>query len=140
MEKAPVYSPTQISWGSFLGGPAAAVYFLWKNFLTLGNEAAARNTLLWGSVFCGALVVILPFVPEKFPNFLLPVAYSIGAQQLAQNFQLPTQAIAKSEQYGFMSGWKVFGQAVLFLVVTLVVVFAIYFIVHFARELLRAPG
>ncbi len=113
MEK--LYSPNQIGGGSFLGGPFAAVYFVWANFRALGEQGRAAGAMLWGVVFVLVILAVLPFLPEKFPNIVIPAIYSVGARLLAENYQLKKQAIADSDQYDFQSSWKVVGLALLFL-------------------------
>ena len=115
VDKIKLYSPTQVTVGSFAGGPFAVVYMLWMNFRALGDEAEARMTLIWGFVFVVAVFAILPVLPEKFPNYVLPVIYSLGARLVAERFHLTKQAIKQSDRYGFQSNWNVFGISVGFL-------------------------
>jgi uncharacterized membrane protein YkvI len=112
-----LFSPNQVGIGSFVGGPFAAVYLLWSNFRALGNASAARATLLWGIVFIVALLAILPFLPEKFPNLLIPVIYTVIARLIAERFQMTKRQIAQSEQFDFQSNWLVAGLSVLCLAI-----------------------
>lgn len=116
MDKAKLYSPIQVLSGSFFGGPGAVVYVLWKNFRVLGNSSAATQTLVWGGLFIIAIFLVMPFLPERFPNYALPIAYAALAQFIAQKYQMTKQAIAESEQYEFQSNWNVFAVSVGFLV------------------------
>jgi len=109
-----LYSPNQIGGGSFLGGPFAAVYFVWANFRALGEQGRAAAAMLWGVVFVLVILAVLPFLPEKFPNIVVPVIYSVAARLVAENYQLKKQAIADSDQYDFQSTWKVVGLALAF--------------------------
>ena len=89
MDKIPIYSPRQVSAGSFFGGPIALVYFLHNNFKRLGNNAAAAQTLLWGILFNIALLGAMILVPAKhFPHYVLPLAYSLAAQGIANAKQM----------------------------------------------------
>jgi 4-amino-4-deoxy-L-arabinose transferase-like glycosyltransferase len=112
MEKAKLYSPNQIAGGSFLGGPFMAVFTLWWNFRTLGNRTGTAQTLIWGAAFIVAVLAILPFLPEKFPNYVLPAVYMVAARQIADKYQLSKDAIAKSNQFTFVSNWAVVGIAI----------------------------
>lgn len=127
-ELAKIYSPNQVLGGSFWGGPIAVVYFLWKNYVVLGKLEEAKNCLVFGSVFILVVLVGLPFLPESFPNIVIPIAYSIGAKQLAVSSQLDKKQIIESESYTFQSNWKVLGigtlTLLLFLVVAIFLVFA----------------
>ena len=129
MDVKTVLSPTQIAVGSFWGGPIATVYYLRKNYLAIGNEELAQKTLLFGVVFLIFLLGLLPFLPEKFPNMIIPFAYCLAARKIAEATQLKKEQIENSEEYIFESNWKIFGVGVLtlllFSVVALVVMFAL---------------
>lgn len=116
---ARIYSPNQVFGGSFWGGPIAAVYFLWKNYIALGKLEEARNCLLYGSIFVFVAMVGMPFVPESVPNLVIPLAYSFSAKQLALSTQLDKKQIAESEIYSFQSSWKVFGIGTMTLLISL---------------------
>jgi hypothetical protein len=120
VDKIKLYSPMQVAVGSFIGGPFAAVYVLWQNFRALGEEPEAKWTLIWGVVFVAAVFAILPMLPEKFPNYVLPVIYSLGARLVAERFHLTKQAIKQSDRYGFQSNWNVVGIGVVFLLAFIV--------------------
>ena len=109
MNKTPIYSPRQVSAGSFLGGPIALVYFLRNNFQRLGNNAAAAQTLLWGILFNIAILASIPFLPKHFPHYVIPLAYSLAAQGIAGAKQMKKESIAASLQFCFHSNWRVFG-------------------------------
>jgi uncharacterized membrane protein len=112
MEKAKLFSPNQVAGGSFLGGPFMAVFTLWWNFRALGNGKGVTQTLIWGTAFIVAVLAILPFLPEKFPNYVLPIAYMVAARQIADKYQSSKEAIAKSDQFTFISNWAVVGIAI----------------------------
>ena len=128
MEKKPVYSPKQIFAGSFLGGPIAMVYFLRNNFQNLGNTSAATQTLWWGILFNIAIVASLPFLPSRFPNYVIPIVYSLTARRIASAKQMEKESIAASTEFCFQSNWKVVGLSVAFLLIALLVWFAAFFL------------
>ncbi len=131
-EKIPIYTPKQIFAGSVLGGPVALVYFLRSNFQRLGNASAAKQTLIWGTLFNLAVIVMLPFLPERFPKFIFPLAYSWAARAIADSRQLNNEAIAASDRYRFRSNWAVVGWSIALVVGTLVVWFGILLLLdHF---------
>jgi len=109
MNKIKIYSPIQVALGAFFGGPVALVFVLWRNFKALGNKAGARKALLGGLLFIAAILMSIPFLPEKFPNFVLPIAYSFAAKLIAETYQLSKAAIAASETYTFQLAWNVVG-------------------------------
>lgn len=128
MTQARLFSPNQIGAGSFLGGPFAAVYFLWSNFTALGKPGAARATLLWGGLFTALTLAVLPFLPEKFPNMLIPLTYTVAARMVAEKNQLSKQAIAQSQEFDFQPIGTVVGLSIGSLVAMLVVIF-VWFLV-----------
>ena len=128
MPRSSIYSPKQVFAGAFLGGPFAAVYFLRSNFQTLRQSDAARQTLWWGIAFNVAIAFIIPFLPERFPNYLLPLAYSWAARGIAASKQLTKEAIAASDEFSFASNWRVVAIAVLLLVATVTLWVAVFFV------------
>lgn len=128
-----IYSPKQVSAGSFLGGPIAAVYFLRRNFQALGNPDAARRTLWWGIVFNIAVAAVIPFLPDRFPNYVLPLAYSWAAYGIAASKQLSKETIASSPEFSFESNWRVVGIAIVFLVATVALWFALFFLLAYCH-------
>jgi hypothetical protein len=116
-----LYTPLQIRAGSFLGGPIAAVYFLRENFRVLDKVPEARATVVWGAAFVCGLMALLPFLPDRFPNVVIPLLYSIAAGSVAEKWQLQKQTIVDSGTYKFQSNWRVFGLALLFLIAFLLV-------------------
>jgi hypothetical protein len=122
MDKIPLYSPIQVGVSAFVGGPFGAVFTLWKNFRALGNERAATHTLIGGAVFIVAVLAVVPFLPDKFPNSPIPIAYTVAAIVIARQYQLTKQAIRESEQYQFRSNWNVFGISIGFMFLFLAVI------------------
>jgi len=118
-----LYTPLQIRAGSFLGGPIAAVYFLRKNFRVLDKVPEARTTLVWGVAFVVGLLVLVPVLPDHFPNYVIPLFYSFAAGSMAEKWQLQKQAIVDSGRYQFQSNWRVFGLALLFMIAFIVILF-----------------
>jgi hypothetical protein len=100
LDKKKVYSPNQVLAASFLGGPLAMVFVLWKNFQALDDPHGMRQILLWGTVFVVALLVFAPLLPS-WPDYVVPFAYSFAAWSLAENFQMSKQAIRDSQTYEF---------------------------------------
>jgi len=60
-------------------------------------------------------MALLPFVPDRFPNYVIPLLYSIAAGFVADKWQLRKQAILDSGKYQIQSNWRVFGMALLFI-------------------------
>jgi hypothetical protein len=98
------------------------VFVLKKNFDALGNKSVARRTVVFGVLFIVLLFALLPFLPAKFPNVVLPLAYSLTARTIAERYQMSKQAIRDSEQFGFRSVWNVAGISLGFFMLFLVVI------------------
>lgn len=106
-ERLPLYSPLQVRIASFLGGPFAAVYTLYQNFKQLGDSPGMKRTIQSGIAFCVGLLAILPLLPKRFPNQLIPLAYTVVAGEIAKAKHLSRDQIAKSDLYRTHTAWKV---------------------------------
>jgi hypothetical protein len=115
LAKQKIYSPNQVMAGALLGGPMAMVYLLWKNFQVLENPHGMRQILIWGSIFIITMVGFAPLLPTNWPDYALPILYSLGARSLADSFQMPKQAIGESLDYEFQSAWNVIAVSIVFL-------------------------
>jgi hypothetical protein len=123
-----IFSPNQVLAASFLGGPMAMVYVLWKNFQTLDDPHGMHQILLWGSIFIIALMLFSPLLPNSWLDYVIPFAYPLAAWSLAENFQMPKRAIAGSQTYEFQSAWNVIAVSIVFLVAMVVVTFTWFFV------------
>lgn len=117
-----IYSPNQIAAGSFWGGSIAAFYFLYRNYVSLGNDHYARTTIYIGSIVTILIFAIIPFLPDSFPNLILPLSYTVAAQQICINTQLTKEDIQTSNDYTFASNWKVFGIGLFTLMLSLAII------------------
>jgi hypothetical protein len=112
-----LYSTSQIYGGSFLGGPFAAIYFLKKNFDVIEQYDLSRKTLWLGLLGTFVLISILPFLPEKFPNLVIPIFYSTYASSLAAKHKFKKHEIISANIYELHSNWRVLIIAILAIVV-----------------------
>jgi hypothetical protein len=128
LEKKKIYSPLQVLAASFLGGPMAMIYVLWKNFQTLENPHGMHQILFWGSIFIIALMLFSPLMPNSWLDFVIPFAYPLAAWSLAENFQMPKQAIADSQTYEFQTTGNVITLSIVFLLAMVVISFAWFFV------------
>lgn len=131
MNKIKIYSPNQIALGSLWGGPIAVVYFLYRNYISLGNLEYAKKTILLGSFLIIALVGLLPFLPEKFPHMAIPLTYTLLGKQLAIKTQLSKEKIKNNKKYSFESKWKTFGIGTLALLIFSAIAMAVMFCLDF---------
>ncbi len=116
-----MYSPNQISIGTYLGGPFAAIYFLKRNFDALNKEDLSKKTMQTGIFFSIIILAIMPFIPENTPNILIPMLYLIPVMMVVEKHQMKKAEILESSEYDFQSNWKVFGMSIVWLFAFLVV-------------------
>jgi hypothetical protein len=116
-----VFSPTQAAAGAFLGGPMAAVYFIKQNFGALENTDLVKKTYILGTVIVALLVLVLPFLPESFPNMAIPIATIISTRLLVENLQFKKEDISNNENLDFHSNWRVFFIGLISLVIFMVI-------------------
>lgn len=98
----PLYSPNQILAVAFIGGPVATVLALKHNYDALGNAVGAELVVRWGIAFVIALLSLIPFVPQDFPQMVIPLAYSFAARGIAEGSQRSREQIAEDEGLAFM--------------------------------------
>jgi hypothetical protein len=78
--------------------------------------------VVWGLALVAGLMALLPFLPTRFPNYLIPLLYSLAAGSIADKWQLQKQAIVDSGRYQIQSNWRVFGMALLFMIAFMLIV------------------
>jgi hypothetical protein len=105
------FSPGQGALGTFLGGPLAGTYYVRANYLAMGQPKRAWQATVYGIVASLGILALLPFLPEKLPNFIVPLAYAITVRLLIERNQLTKQKILESEDWSFHSNWRVAGVA-----------------------------
>jgi len=108
-----VFSPGQASIGTFLGGPLAGAYFIRSNFLALEKGKQVTIATVWGVVVSAAILLVLPFLPERMPGFIVPIAYSITVRVIIERAQFTKAQVAASSTLTFHSNWRVVGVAAL---------------------------
>ncbi|MDB5801463.1 MAG: hypothetical protein JWL63_2402 [Rhodocyclales bacterium] len=131
MKDIKLYSPMQAAIGTLFTGPLAAVYFIKANFIALGEEDQARSFAKYGLIVVGLFVIVLPFLPEKFPGAAIPAALSTTTYQLIKRYQASKDKIKASDELDFQPMGRV-----LFICVKSFILFAMaaivwLLIVHF---------
>jgi hypothetical protein len=128
-----LYSPTQAASGALLGGPVGLIYFLRQNFVMLGNKSAARMCWILGALLIATILVVLPFLPAKFPSSLITIVYIVIARYVAEKHQATKQVITESAEYTFQSNWNVFGMGLLCFLASLTVLIGPYLALYALR-------
>jgi hypothetical protein len=122
-EKA--YSPGQVAGAAFIGGPLGGSILLASNFALFGPPIGKGQTIFWG-VLATAVVFALAFVlPENFPNTVLPAAYILAFQQIAQRYhgaEFRSYIESGGSRY---SHWRVLGIGLLCLLALFAVLCAV---------------
>ena len=80
-EAVRLYSPALITVATLLGAPVAGCILLAHNYRSLGKQATAKQLLIWGTLGTALLLVVAFFLPENFPNKVIPIAYTAGMHQ-----------------------------------------------------------
>jgi hypothetical protein len=120
LPKTKIYSPNQVLAVSFLGGPMAMIYALWKNSHSLQDPHGMQQILFWGSIFIIALLLFAPLMASVWPAYVLPFVYPIAAWWLADQHQMTRQEIAASQDYEFQTVLNVIAVSIVFLIAMMV--------------------
>jgi hypothetical protein len=133
LKPSKLYSPRQIAFGTFFGGPLAATYFLKNNFDTLDKENYSKKTIIIGLTVSIVLIALMPFIPEGHPSVTinLTLLYLFPVMFVVKRHQLTKEEILESFEYSFQSNWKVLGM----ISVWLAVYFAVAVLFMFVLEL-----
>ncbi|MFA7615933.1 MAG: MFS transporter [Weeksellaceae bacterium] len=107
------YSKMAIYTTTFLAGPLAFGYMMWKNFKELGEKRKANLTLILVSVFTVLLFVLIFNLPdnivERTPNYLLPVLMGAVALGLSEKYFGEILKEHKERGNAFYSVWNSIG-------------------------------
>jgi len=79
-----LYTPGQHFVAAFIGSPIAAAWLAAANYRVLGRAHDARAIVGWGLVATAIAFALGMVLPERFPNFVLPLAYCLVVRSLAK--------------------------------------------------------
>jgi hypothetical protein len=117
-----LYSPRQIFFGAFLGGPLAAAWLMSRNYLVLEDTERAKQTLWLGPLVTLLVLMVAFMMPPEVPNAVWPIAYSLGIYYYA------IQQFAEITQQHYAAGglkqswWRVAGAGVASVVIIMVAI------------------
>lgn len=84
-----IYTPNHIRFGTFLGGPLVAGYYLAENYKVFGEPGKAKAAWIYAIaatvVIYGGIIALPQTV--KIPGFVFPIAYGWVAFYLTEHFQ-----------------------------------------------------
>ena len=118
-------SKAQVSLATFFGAPIAGALLMCMNYKALGHAKAAQQSLTVGIVGTTILLVVGFFLPDNFPNLVLPIASLFAVQQWYKQGQeeIFKTHVANGGQKG--SWGTTIGISLLCLVLILAVIFGI---------------
>jgi hypothetical protein len=106
----------------------AACWFFARNYRQLGQPKTARHYLIWGGIGTAALLAICFFLPDRFPNSVIPAIYTVGLLQAAKRMHGMTVARHISAGGRLGSWWSVVGISLLILIIVCAAVFGVVFL------------
>jgi hypothetical protein len=120
-----LFSKAQVSLATFLGAPISGALLMRMNYKALGHTKAAQQSLAVGIAGTVILLVIAFFLPDNFPNLVLPIASLFAVQQWYKQAQEETfkTHVANGGKKG--SWGTAIGISLLLLVAILAVIFGV---------------
>ncbi|MBU6238679.1 MAG: hypothetical protein KGQ51_12710 [Planctomycetes bacterium] len=120
-----LYSPGHIAWASFLGSPLAGGMLMALNYFRLHKPLAGNVSLGVGLFLAIGLMVLSFFLPDSFPNSVIPLAYTFGMYQATKLLQGDafSEHLARGGRKG--SGWVATGIGVICLIIFVALLFAV---------------
>lgn len=108
-----IYTAKQMMWGSFFGGPVAAIYFLVTGFNAIGRQDFAKRSLWIGIAAMFIFIFLSPYIPDGVPSVSLAFFYVIPVLLLSKDYFLTKMQIEQSSEFDLQSTWKVLGIIIL---------------------------
>lgn len=127
---ARVYSVRQIATAAFFGSVLAGAWLIATNFKVMGQQDLARKTIGWGIVAVIAVIGLAFVLPDKMPNYVVPLACAIGLRAWAEarfGKLLKQHKTAGGSQY---SWWRVLGLVLLFVAILFTAAFLIALLLY----------
>ncbi len=120
-----LYSPWQVAIGALLASPMGGCLFLAWNYGEMGRPEAKRQALTGGVVSTAFVFGLVLFLPENFPNLVVPMVYTLTIQFIANRSQ--GLAYAQHIEGGGAphSWWRVLGISLATLVAVLFALWAV---------------
>lgn len=118
-----LYNEQAVALAAFLGGPLGGSYLLYKNLMAVGQEEAARPTILWGIAATVLLMGTFVFLPQeindRIPNVAVSAVVTALFYQLAK-FRQREYLVGHRQKNGvFLSKWNAFWAGLVCMLLTL---------------------
>jgi O-antigen/teichoic acid export membrane protein len=129
---SPLFTIHQITVATFLGSGIAGAWLAASNFNAVNQPTKARKWIWIGIAATIAMLGISFLLPDRFPNFILPLAFAFGARAIAT-----TEfgwILRDHEKAGgdLRSWWKAVGITLLVCAIVFAVAFAVMLAYQFA--------
>lgn len=79
-----LFSENAIRIATFLGGPLVAGYLFAENYKQLGERKNVQTSWLVAIAATVAVFLIAYILPERFPPYIIPIAYTVATYELAK--------------------------------------------------------
>ena len=120
-----LYSSGHVAWASFLGSPVAGGILMGINYFRLRKPAAGYISLIVGLILAVGFMVLAFYLPDGFPNSVLPIVSTLGMYQAAK--------LSQGEQYNEHlayggakgSAWVATGIGLLCMIIVLALIFGV---------------
>lgn len=127
-----LYSLKAIGVTTFFGGPLAAGYLIYKNYLAINEPDKAKNALIAGIVSTIILFCIIFLIPEetidRIPRILIPTSYTLIIYQIVSKLQGEILKEHEIKENSFYSNWKAAGVGLVSSIILVISLFGIIYI------------
>jgi hypothetical protein len=121
------YSPGQVAGAAFLGLPIAGSILLASNFVLFGAPDRKWQSIRGGSLATVAVIALAFFLPEGFPDGVLPAVYTVALLQFAKSTQASDFEAYVASGGLKHSNWRVFGIGLFWMLIVLTFLFVSLF-------------
>jgi hypothetical protein len=104
-----LYSTRQVGWATLLGTPVAGGVLIARNERSFGRPSRAWKAIVLTGMFSLLMMTIAFLVPDRFPNWPIPLVYTVLVYQFAESTQ--SRLVNERRQRGaaLYSNWRVAG-------------------------------
>lgn len=125
-----VYSVNQIATATFLASAIAGGWLIATNFKAMGLQDQARQAIGWGILGTILIIGAAILLPDKVPNFVVPLATAIGLRAWADTRFGKLLAQHRAAGGSQFSWWRVVGLILLFVAIVFAVAFAVVMLLY----------
>lgn len=142
-ENLKLYSKKAITIATFFGGPLVAGILIRRNYLNLGEERKAINSLLIGIFSTVLLIVGILMIPENIidyiPNILFPAIYTGIVNLIVKKNQGDNLKSHLENNGEFYSGWKAAGISIFSAIIIVAIAFVFIMVTERSTKIDTKP-